>query len=119
MKSEFKIIIVNDNAVVLINSNKRLPDVITKVEINIQKKKFSGMVVFDLLVSNGLTNRFIEVPFLSGSFILKESRRAEHLENSILNVANEYFRKNKECIQNSFITRIEKSKIMNELELTF
>jgi len=118
MKSEFKIVIVNDNAVVFINSNKRLPEIITKIETNFKKKKYSGLVIFDLLISNGLNNRFLEVPFLSGSFILKELKKIESIENSILDTANDYFRSNKEYIQNSFITRLEKSRIMNELELT-
>ncbi|WP_250255826.1 type II toxin-antitoxin system RnlB family antitoxin [Chryseobacterium sp. Marseille-Q3244] len=119
MKSEFKIVIVNDNAVVFINSNKRLPDVITKVETNFKRKKYSGMVIFDLLVSNGLSNRFVEMPFLSGSFILKELKKTENLEAALLSVANDYFRSNKEYIHNSVITRLEKSKIIDELELTF
>lgn len=111
MKTTFKIIKVDKYTVVLINNNSRITEVLNDVETTIKKKKYFGNVIFDLLLSNGLNNRFFEIPFENEKFAINKIKKIDQPNNKLLNKANKYYRENVNFINDSIITRIEKSNI--------
>jgi len=117
MKTQFKIIIEDNDAIVLLNNSRRITDVISDVEKSISKKKYFGIVTFDLLLSNGIKNRFFEIPFENNKFELSKIKKVEIPKSNILAKANDYYLKNEILISNSSITRLEKRIIRTNLEL--
>jgi hypothetical protein len=117
MKTTFKIIKVDKYAVVLINNNSRITEVLNDVETTIKKKKYFGTVIFDLLLSNGLNNRFFEIPFENERFSINKIKKVEQPNNKLISKANKYYLENVNFINDAIITRIEKSNIKMSLKV--
>jgi hypothetical protein len=111
MKTAFKIIKVDKYAVVLINNNCRITEVLNDVETTIKKKKYYGNVIFDLLLSNGLNNRFFEIPFENERLSVNKIKKVAQPDNKLINKANKYYLENVNIINEAIISRIEKSNI--------
>ncbi len=117
MSLDYKILSSTNAIIVIIQSNKRLPDIFCSIESKIKDINYCGKVVLDLLVSNGLSNRFFEIPFESGSLKSQQIKKIKFLDEEILDLTNAFFRSNRNLIVNSHISRIEKSKIINSLQV--
>ncbi len=115
MKTAFKIIKVDRYAVVLLSSGCRITDVLNDVEINIKKKRHFGNVIFDLLLSNGIGNRFFEIPFTNDKLELNKIKKVEQPESKVLLKANNYFLENKSFLDTAILTRLEKNIIRTNL----
>lgn len=115
MKKAFKIIKVDKYAVVLLNSGSRITDVLNDVEINIKKKRNFSNVIFDLLLSNGIGNRFFEIPFTNDKFEVNKIKKVEQPENKVLLKANSYYLENISFLDTAVLTRLEKNIIRTNL----
>lgn len=111
MKPEIKVIHDANSTVVILTSNRRFPELIDKIEGNL-KKNYNGVIFIDLLLTNGLNNRFIEIPVNHGSLVMSNARPMASIENKLLNKINKYFLTHKESILDSYISRVEKNRIL-------
>jgi hypothetical protein len=115
MNTEFKIIHSDNKTVVILISNRRLPEIVSDIEGNFRKDNYSGYILIDLLLTNGLNNRFIEIPVDNGTFIMSKAKPTTKIEDKLLFKINKYFQNHKERILNSHISRVEKNKILTTL----
>jgi len=83
------------------------------VQRSIKRKNYLGTVIFDLIVNNGLNNRFFEIPFDGSVLNIRELKKASSLNTKVLETANEYYKNNIDLIQSCYISRIEKTRVIN------
>lgn len=71
--------------------------------------QFQGKVLFDLLLSNGLTsNRFLEAEFWDGKFQYTSIKPVNNLDNLIKKESIHFYRENIELLQNSVLPNAHK-----------
>lgn len=117
MKSEFKIINSDNKTIVILISNRRLPEIVNDIEGNFRKENYNGLVFIDLLLTNGLNNRFIEIPVDNGFFVMSKAKSMAKIEDTLLSKSNKYFKKHIDSILNSYISRVEKNRILSTLDV--
>jgi len=115
MKTEFKIIHSDNKTVVILISNRRLPEIVNDIEGNFRKENYNGLIFIDLLLTNGLNNRFIEIPVDNGFFVMSKAKPMAKIEDKLLSKINKYFKNHKDSILNSYISRVEKNRILSTL----
>ncbi len=86
----------------------QISDFIKPLEGKLKEQKYTGIVLFDLLLSNGLNNRFFSMVFNGEKFDYKSGKQVTSLPLNIVKKANEYQTKNKIGVENSILTRSEK-----------
>ena len=77
-------------------------------------KDYTGVVVLDLLMSNGFSdNRFFAFQFEDGKFLHETVRIMHHTETvDLFSYAFHFFRKNQRYVENSSLTSIAKKFLL-------
>lgn len=88
----------------------QISDYIMLLENNLRVQKYDGIVLFDLLLSNGLNNRFYTLIFNGEKFDYKSGKQVSALPANIVKKANSYQAKNKIGFANSILTKTELKK---------
>lgn len=96
---------------------KSLSDYILDVEKNLMEKSYRGIVLFDLLQSNGLNDRYYLMPFNGLSFEYKDISDKVSLPKSILELTNRFYEKNKYISDNGILNKAQKLKISKQYSL--
>lgn len=117
MSLEFDILFIENSLLVLLKTNKRLPEVINLVQDKIKGKNYSGKIIFDLIVNNGLSNRFFEIPCNQNGLNIRELKKVTSLNISVTKSADEYYKQHIDIIRNSYISRVEKARVLKALSL--
>jgi len=115
MKKTFKIIFKNELAIVLSLTNERIEEILANVEKELSKKEFSGVVVFDLLIGNGLSDRFYKAKF-EKTINLKTFTSMKVVNDVVADCSNTFYAKKLDLIESSILPRIEKQKIIKTLK---
>ncbi|WP_166336746.1 type II toxin-antitoxin system RnlB family antitoxin [Sphingobacterium chungjuense] len=98
-------------------SYKRLPELLASAENNIKQLSYNnGIVVFDLLLTNGINNRFFELPCKEGKLVTKCLKKLSKPDKDILKCTNDFFSKNQSLISSSFISRTDKKEFINSIK---
>jgi hypothetical protein len=92
----------------------QISDFIKQLETELKKKKYSGTVLFDLLLSNGLDNRFFTFSFNGEKFDYNSRKQVAKLPNSIIKKANNFQANNKVGIENSILSKSERKFISRQ-----
>ncbi|WP_208402057.1 type II toxin-antitoxin system RnlB family antitoxin [Halalkalibacterium halodurans] len=88
---------------------------IEKIEEEMESE-FRGKVLFDLLLSNGLTsNRFLEAEFDGGKFQYTSIKPVGNLDNLIKKESITFYRENIDLLQNSVLPNAHKFLIKKGL----
>ena len=88
----------------------QISDFIKPLENKLKEQKYSGIVLFDLLLSNGINNRFYSFIFNGEKFDYKSGKQVTALPLNVIKKANEHQIKNKIGVENSILTRTEKMR---------
>jgi hypothetical protein len=80
------------------------------LENKLKEQKYTGIVLFDLLLSNGINNRFYSFIFNGEKFDYKSGKQVTALPQNVIKKANEHQVKNKIGVENSILTRTEKMR---------
>ncbi len=89
------------------------------IEKELKKYKFKGLVLFDLLYTNGLcNNRFVEINFDGNKF----NRKSYHIKSSISCILKKhqdnFFYQNPNFLTSSILTSNEVEKFISNKNLT-
>ena len=86
----------------------QISDFIKPLENKLKEQKYTGIVLFDLLLSNGINNRFYSFIFNGDKFDYKSGKQVTALPHNVIKKANEHQVKNKIGVENSILTKTEK-----------
>lgn len=76
-------------------------------------KIYNAEVYFDFLYRNGMRNRFFRAK-LSGNDLLSNTLKRCVVSNDCLIVANTFFRQNRDVLENSTLSSIQKEIFLNK-----
>ncbi|MES2395490.1 MAG: type II toxin-antitoxin system RnlB family antitoxin [Bacteroidota bacterium] len=94
----------------------RIDDYIIEVSDELKKKTFKGSVLFDCLLSNGNSNRFLEAYFDGYSFDFNSFREINKIDNSISKSLDEIYKKNLDWIEfNNILSHSQKFLLKKKL----
>lgn len=100
--------------VVFATSYKSPVSLIWKMANEKSLKNYTGVVVLDLLMSNGFSNnRFLAFQFEDGNFLHETVRIMHHTETvDLVSYAFHFFRKNQRYVESSSLTSVAKKFLL-------
>lgn len=114
MKKSYKIEEFDSTILVLPNGSVGLDILSESVKKHLIKKGYEGSVFFDMLVLNGLNNRFLSIEFKNNRFDYLKAKEVK-LKDGIVEFSNTYYSKHSKYIVSASLSRIEKQKISSYL----
>lgn len=115
MKTKFEITILGTSrALVILKSYLRFHDVVNDVQKALNDASFKGEVVIDMLLANGLDNRFYIVPF-NNEFDYKSIYEEPIPDESVYRTSNLFFKNNIGVLNNGVLSNDEKEFIFSNL----
>lgn len=117
MNDLFYYIQISEQKVLIIsNTWESLDTYLKKVALDLKSKTTKTEVVFDLLLSKGINDRFFSVPFDNGRFSLGAFRKIEKADIGIEAQANKYFANHSHLIDISVLSQFQKSFFKRKLK---
>lgn len=106
----------NKNECIVLSTSYVSPlDEIFELEEKLEEIKFKGNIIIDLLLCNGLTNRFFKT-FFDGEFIDFNSIKAdEEVELEVKKISRNFYMKNLELVDDSILPEAHKYIVKNGL----
>lgn len=120
MMKKFDILKTKQGIVVIATNNNRIDELLLDLEKKLLKLNYSGIILFDLLLTNGQSsNRFIQAKFENSHFNLRslEAVNFNDLGSDLIQKVSEYHSKNLTQIKSSYLSSLQKNKIVQSLEL--
>lgn len=102
-------------AVVLSKNYLRLDMYIKDVKNNLKHLGLNGNIMFDLVMTNGVKNRFFEMFFNGESFDLESLKSIKDVSSDVLNISHNYYKKHIECLDKAAMTTNQKELFKLEL----
>ncbi|WP_027716484.1 type II toxin-antitoxin system RnlB family antitoxin [Desulfuromonas sp. TF] len=94
----------------------RIEDYITDLAKELTSKSFSGLVIFDLLLSNGLSSdRYVKAHFDGNKFLLQTMQPLDKVDDKIVKLSSNFYIKKPEYLERSILSRTQKFLIRREL----
>ena len=95
--------------VILATSYENPIDELENIEDELEAKKYSGKVLFDLLLCNGMnSSRFVEIKFNGECFDLSSSITIKNPNNSIKEDIHQYFKDKPALLENSVLPKAQR-----------
>lgn len=93
----------------------RLDEYIFDVEKELRKKKYIGKLVFDLLVNNGLNDRFYSCSFDGNKILLNSLSYLRDVDNCVEQISSNFYLSHFDIINDSYISKQTKFLIKRKL----
>ena len=95
--------------VILATSYENPMDELENIEDELGAKEYSGKVLFDLLLCNGMnSSRFVEIEFNGKCFDLSSSITIKNLNNSIKEGIHQYLKDKPTLLENSVLPEAQR-----------
>ena len=104
----------NHKIVVIEEPNKTVYSQLTLLNKKLQKKGFVGTVIFDRLISQGLTERFMAGYFDGKQLERNTIKVLESVDREILLQQNKYFSSNANLLTFSMLSRRERKLFLEQ-----
>lgn len=101
--------------IVLTMSYLRYSDYLAEIGEILKQKKFKGTVYFDLLLNNGLNDRFFSMDFNMEGFILSTFNKIDPPSANLLKFSGTFYSKRMPLINNSIFSDAKKYMIKKEI----
>jgi hypothetical protein len=111
MNSQFKLQqtnIKNYEFVILSVDYARIDEYLDDIANNLKGFSYKGKMLFDLVMSNGLSDRFYEAYFDGQRFDNKSFIKLTEIPCSIIEISNNFYRDNLFLLDNSVLTKPQK-----------
>lgn len=93
----------------------RLDDYIIEVGNKLRKKQFKGLVLFDLLLSNGPSDRYYTIIFNGDSFEFATIKAVLTPNKEIILISKKFYSKNFEFLNKGILSSAQKYILNKEL----
>ena len=107
-KSNFQYIVLTLNAI-------RIDNYLHEIESSLATKKIRGSIVFDLLIMNGMNDRYYSADFDGKKFNLSSFKSIKSNDETVFKTSNIFFLKNIDLIERSNLPRTKKFLIKKQL----
>ena len=95
--------------VILATSYENPIEELENIEDELEAKEYSGKVLFDLLLCNGMnSSRFVEIKFNGECFDLSSSITIKNPNNSIKEDIHQYFKDKPALLENSVLPKAQR-----------
>jgi len=91
-----------------------LSDYILGVEEILKLKLYKGIVLFDLLQSNGLNDRYYSIPFNGVKFEYKNVASKISLPQEVIALTNSFYKKNNNILANGVLNNVQKLRLSKQ-----
>ena len=96
----------------------RVEDYISELSNELSRKSCKGMVIFDLLLSNGLnSDRYLKVLFDGNHFLFQTMETIDRVDKEIEKISTKFYKCKIEYLENSVLTRTQKFLIKKQLTI--
>ncbi len=95
--------------------SSRLDDYIFDVSDFLKSKSFKGVVLFDLLLANGLSDRFYSISFNGNTFDYKSIKHIDDISENLTTTINSYYSKNRNILNDGVLNNSEHYLFCKEL----
>jgi len=96
----------------------RIEDYISDLSKELSRRSYSGMVIFDLLLSNGLnSDRYIKAIFDGNKFLLQTMETIDNVDKQIEKISSKFYQCKPEYLENSVLTRAQKFLIKRQFTI--
>ena len=96
------------NIIVYSRAANTISDYIKEVAVQLISKNYTGLVLFDLLLSNGVNDRYYILNFNGYQFEYNTLRKLDIISHKIRNTSNNYYRNNISLLESSILTKKQK-----------
>ena len=103
------------NVIVYSRAANTISDYIREVAGQLVSRNYIGLVLFDLLLSNGINDRYYVLNFNGSQFEYKTLRKLNIISNKIYNTSNNYYRNNLSLLESSILTSKQKKNYLQLL----
>lgn len=103
------------NVIVYSRAANTMSDYIKEVARQLISRNYTGLVLFDLLLSNGINDRYYILNFNGHQFEYKTLRKLNIISNKIYVTSNDYYRKNISLLESSILTPEQKRTYLQRL----
>ena len=93
----------------------RLDDYIFDVSDFLKSKSYKGVVLFDLLLANGLSDRFYSITFNGNTFDFKSIKHINDISENLIITINSYYSKNRNILNDGILNNSEHYLFSKEL----
>lgn len=109
-KSNFQYIVLTLNSI-------RIDNYLDEIESFLAIRKIKGSIVFDLLIMNGMNDRYYSADFDGVKFNLSSFKSIKSKDETIFKASNTFFSKNIDLIEQSSLPKTKKFLIKKELAI--
>lgn len=103
------------NVIVYSRAANTISDYIKEVSVQLVSKNYIGIVLFDLLLSNGINDRYYILNFNGSQFEYNTLRKLNIISNKIYNTSNNYYKNNLNLLESSILTSKQKKNYLQLL----
>ena len=109
-KSNFQYIVLSLNSI-------RIDNYLDEIESSLATKKIKGSIIFDLLIMNGMNDRYYSADFDGAKFNLSSFKLIKSNDETVFKTSNTFFSKHIALIEQSSLPKTKKFLIKKQLAI--
>lgn len=102
--------------IVFSRDSSTISDYISDVAEKLSERHYKGHVLFDLLLSNGLEDRYYVLDFNGDSFDYKTLHKLAKTSCQLFNISNRYYKEHIKLLRSSILNRYQKNEFIELLK---
>lgn len=102
--------------IVFSKDSSTISDYISDVAEKLSERRYRGHVLFDLLLSNGLDDRYYVLNFNGDSFDYKTLHKLGNTSCQLFNISNRYYKEHIKLLRSSALSKYQKNKFIELLK---
>jgi hypothetical protein len=102
--------------IVFSKDSSTISDYISDVAKKLSERHYRGHVLFDLLLSNGLDDRYYVLNFNGNSFDYKTLHKLANTSYQLLNISNRYYKEHIRLLKSSILNKYQKNEFIKLLK---
>lgn len=114
--NKYSLINIDNGRALVIPKTWERPEIYLNDIVNEIKHESNKELYFDLILKNGINDRFYKASFINGSIFLDTFKKTT-LDIDIVRISNNFFKNNLGLIETSLMSKFQKYRFKRELEL--
>lgn len=102
--------------IVFSKDSSTISDYISDVADKLSERHYRGNVLFDLLLSNGLDDRYYVLNFNGNSFDYNTLRKLATTSCQLFNISNRYYKEHIKLLRSSILSKYQKNEFVKLLK---
>ena len=103
---------LNSQLIVFSRSAVTISDYIFDIAMALRGRCYKGYIIFDLLLSNGLNDRYYSAYFNGKNFELPSFSKCIDISPDVISISKAYYKQNIRLLRISTLTKIQKQQLL-------